>query len=180
MGKVEEVKGKQEKYGGRLLCWAIKTPTGSAALLPFHVVFHLRGNLCGVLSSVASVHEKHKGINLCLCVWTVIQPLGYFCPKQRLVGDLCNNLLIWSKITVAVYPSMWALKTSSAPKLLPLHDTQKQPVLLKRHQADKNVFIQLKWLWRRVWTQIVLGLRSRCASLFLYRYTLRTENVSNK
>lgn len=146
-----------------------KTPTGSAALLPFHVVFHLRGNLCGVLSSVASVHEKHKGINLCLCVWTVIQPLGYFCPKQRLVGDLCNNLLIWSKITVAVYPSMWALKSSLAPKLLPLHDTQKQP-----SPKETPCRQELKWLWHRVWTQIVFGTTlTLCFSVFI---SLHTEN----
>jgi len=50
----------QENFGGRLLCWAIKMPSGSASQLPFHVVFHLGGNICGILSFLAFVNGKTR------------------------------------------------------------------------------------------------------------------------
>lgn len=89
-GEGAEGKGEQERnmVGG---CYVVLSEmlTGSAARLPFHLVFHLGGNLRGILSLSMRNTEQ---LMVCVCVLTVIQPLGYFCPKQRLVGDLCNSL----------------------------------------------------------------------------------------
>lgn len=58
---------KKEYFRERLLCRAIKMPSGATIRLPFHLVFHLRCNLCGciVFPSATSTKNK-KGINLCL------------------------------------------------------------------------------------------------------------------
>lgn len=69
VGKVEKVKGKREKYGGRLLCWAFMMLTGSAALVPFHLVFHLWGNLRSILCSPPLCPpEKHKNKRVSACL----------------------------------------------------------------------------------------------------------------
>lgn len=125
--RVEKVQEKRKTTVGG--CYVELSKRWQAQLLCCHFMLYF---ISGVISVVYCLprlfNEKQKGPNLCLCVWTVAQPLGSFCPKQKLGGDPCNNLPVWSEITVILHLSEPALNSHSCFHTQAVRNTCKSEV----------------------------------------------------